>query len=108
MRPRVAAIRRSEAARVSSPTNAAGPSGRYVIRTGCTGTAASSAAWKAAGRKRPWARPHHVEPSGKTTTREPASRAAAAARTKPGRARSRSRSRKRVPPRAASGPSRGQ
>ncbi|KOU08682.1 hypothetical protein ADK56_07975 [Streptomyces sp. MMG1522] len=78
------------------------------MRTGRTVAPASIAAWNTAGRKAPPARPHQVLPSGKTTTREPERRAAAMSRTASGRARSRSRSMNRVPPSAASGPSRGQ
>ena len=46
------------------------------MRTGWTGAPASSAAWNTARRKRPWARPHQVEPSGKAMTRAPARSAA--------------------------------
>ena len=97
---------------MSSPTNAAAvpvpPSfSQYRRQTGCTGTPASSAAWKTARWKRPWARPHQVLPSGNAATADPVRRASAITATVPGRARSRSRSMNRVPPRAASAPATG-
>jgi hypothetical protein len=97
---------------VSSPTKAgavlgAPPAIRYRRRTGCTGTPASSAAWKTARRKRPWARPHQVLPSGNTATACPARSAPATRATVPGSARSRSRSMNRTPPRSASAPATG-
>ncbi len=97
----------------SSPTKAGAaarlPSGsRYASWTGCTGTRASRADWKAARRKGPWARPHQVLPSGKTVTRSPASSARVMVSMVSGRARIRSRSMNRVPLCRESGPSTGQ
>lgn len=81
---------------------------RYRRRTGWTGTSASRAAWKAARRKWPWARPHQVLPSGKRATASPARSASAIRATVRGRARIRSRSMKRAPLRAVSHPATGQ
>lgn len=111
-------MRHREAVSGSSPTKAGAPArlpagppppdSRYASRIGCTGTPASNADWNAARRNGPWARPHQVDPSGKTVTRSPASSAPVRVATVSGRALIRSRSMNRVPARAASRPSTGQ
>ncbi|KUO06591.1 hypothetical protein AQJ67_01125 [Streptomyces caeruleatus] len=110
---RARTTRHTEVSSASSPTKAARVPAvpravRYVRRTGWTGTSASRAAWKAARRKRPWARPHQVLPSGKRATASPARSASAIRATVAGRARIRSRSMKRTPLRAVSHPATGQ